>query len=72
MYNSHRGMGPAPGNARLNELLDGIRAEFETQARASGEYEHSSELSWSSSPIHISLPKCTCIGGHPRYCGHMV
>jgi general transcriptional corepressor TUP1 len=45
MYNSHRGMGPAPGTARLNELLDGIRAEFETQARASGEYEHSSELS---------------------------
>ena len=37
-------MGPAPGTARLNELLDGIRAEFETQARASGEYEHSSEF----------------------------
>ena len=44
MYNSHRGMGPAPGTTRLNELLDGIRAEFETQARASGEYEHSSEF----------------------------
>lgn len=36
-------MGPAAGNARLNELLDQIRAEFETQARASGEYEHSSK-----------------------------
>jgi general transcriptional corepressor TUP1 len=43
MYNSHRGMGPAPGNSRLNELLDQVRAEFETQARASGEYEHSSK-----------------------------
>ncbi|KFY94955.1 hypothetical protein V498_03620 [Pseudogymnoascus sp. VKM F-4517 (FW-2822)] len=41
MYNAHRGMGPAPGNPRLNELLDQVRAEFETQARASGEYEHS-------------------------------
>lgn len=47
MYNPHRGLGPpgAPGNARLNELLDGIRAEFESQARASGEYEHSSKPS---------------------------
>lgn len=40
MYN-HRGLGgPQPGTSRLNELLDGIRAEFETQARASGEYEN--------------------------------
>lgn len=44
MYNSHRGMGAAPGSARLNELLDGVRAEFEAQARASGEYEHSSQF----------------------------
>ncbi len=46
MYNPHRGLGPAPGggNARLNELLDGIRAEFESQARASSDYEHSSKL----------------------------
>ncbi|PQE13908.1 transcriptional repressor rco-1 protein [Rutstroemia sp. NJR-2017a BBW] len=44
MYN-HRGLGPAPGTARLNELLDGIRNEFETQARASGEYEHNTCLS---------------------------
>jgi len=43
MYNPHRGLGPAPGNSRLNELLEGIRAEFESQARASGEYEHSSK-----------------------------
>jgi glucose repression regulatory protein TUP1 len=45
MYNPHRGLGPTPGgaNARLNELLDGIRAEFENQARASSDYEHSSK-----------------------------
>jgi glucose repression regulatory protein TUP1 len=44
MYNAHRGMGPAPGpgNTRLNDLLESVRAEFETQARASGDYEHSS------------------------------
>ncbi|KAH8682982.1 WD40-repeat-containing domain protein [Tricladium varicosporioides] len=41
MYNPHRGMGPAPGNVRLNELLDGIRQEFESQVRASGEAEQS-------------------------------
>jgi hypothetical protein len=47
MYGNHRGLGPAPGsgNSRLNELLDGIRAEFDNQARASGEYEHSSKRS---------------------------
>lgn len=39
---THRGIPPAPANGRLSELLDGIRAEFEAQARASGEYEHSS------------------------------
>lgn len=51
MYNPHRGIGPAqagPGSARLNELLDGIRQEFEVQARASGDYEHSSTSLWNS------------------------
>lgn len=42
MYN-HRGLGPAPGNARLNELLESVRAEFENQARVSGEVEQSSK-----------------------------
>lgn len=45
-YNPHRGLGPAPGpggNARLNELLDGVRLEFENQARQSQELEHSSK-----------------------------
>jgi glucose repression regulatory protein TUP1 len=50
MYNQHRGLAPPPqgGSARLNELLDGIRAEFENQARASGEYEHSSKRAHST------------------------
>lgn len=43
MY-SHRGMGAVPpGNsARLNELLDQIRAEFETQLRQAEGFEHQS------------------------------
>lgn len=53
MYNAHRGMGgPASGNSRLNELLDGIRQEFESQARASGEYEHSSKHSHEFNTAH--------------------
>jgi hypothetical protein len=40
MYNSHRGMVPAP--SRLNELLDQVRAEFDTQQARNGEYEHKS------------------------------
>lgn len=45
MYNPHRGLGaPQPGNTRLNELLEGIRSEFESQARATGDYEHSSRF----------------------------
>ncbi|KAI9826809.1 MAG: general transcription repressor [Thelocarpon impressellum] len=39
MYNSHRGMVPAP-NSRLTELLDQVRAEFDNQAGRTGEYEH--------------------------------
>jgi len=65
MYNPHRGLGPAPGggNARLNELLDGIRAEFESQARASSDYEHSSkwkilESRWSQ--LHVTGRLLTC------------
>lgn len=50
-------MGPAPGNPRLNELLDQVRAEFETQARASGEYEHSSKfLSKNRARARLILP----------------
>ncbi|MCJ1468453.1 general transcription repressor [Pseudocyphellaria aurata] len=38
MYNAHRGMVPAPNN-RLTELLDQVRAEFESQQSRNGEYE---------------------------------
>lgn len=41
MYNSHRGMVPAPNN-RLTELLDQVRVEFENQQARSSEYEHKS------------------------------
>ena len=50
MYNYHRGMGPAPGNP-LNELLDCIRAAFESQARASGEYEHVCDAATSTAEV---------------------
>lgn len=45
MYPAHRGMGGVPpGNGnRINELLDQIRAEFDSQVRASESYEHQSE-----------------------------
>jgi hypothetical protein len=39
MYNTHRGMVPAP-NSRLTELLDQLRQEFESQSRSTGEFEH--------------------------------
>jgi len=47
MYPAHRGMGAVPpgnGGNRLNDLLDQIRAEFETQLRATENYEHQSKL----------------------------
>ncbi|KAL7918334.1 hypothetical protein ACQKWADRAFT_304366 [Trichoderma austrokoningii] len=44
MY-SHRGMGAVPpGNARLNELLEQIRAEFDNQQRQTESFEHQSTL----------------------------
>lgn len=45
MYNAHRGMVPAP-NARLNELLDGIRQEFDQETRRSVEYETQREFAF--------------------------
>lgn len=52
MY-SHRGMGAVPpGNARLNELLEQIRAEFDSQQRQTESFEHQSTL-----PLQIlSMP----------------
>ncbi|KLU87420.1 hypothetical protein MAPG_06420 [Magnaporthiopsis poae ATCC 64411] len=43
MYPAHRGTGVPPqanGPSRLNELLDQVRSEFESQARQSEGYEH--------------------------------
>lgn len=48
MYNAHRAMAASSG--RLNELLDQIRNEFESQTNRSGEYENQSK--WTS---HISM-----------------
>lgn len=42
MYNSHRppiGVPAPPANARLGELLDQVRAEFEGQATRAVDYE---------------------------------
>lgn len=44
MYNSHRGMVPPAPSNRLAELMEQLRAEFETQAGRAGEYEHQSTL----------------------------
>lgn len=44
MYNAHRGMGvPAPNN-RLTELLDQVRAEFESVQSSTRDYEQNSML----------------------------
>lgn len=44
MYPGHRSMGGAPpangAGGRLNELLDSIRAEFESHLRQTEGYEH--------------------------------
>jgi general transcriptional corepressor TUP1 len=47
MYPGHRGMPGVPPNgaARLNELLDQIRSEFESQMRTGETYEHQSTIS---------------------------
>ena len=56
MYNSHRGMVPAPNN-RLTELLDQVRAEFENQHNRNGEYEHQRRFAvpLTTAPICASL-----------------
>lgn len=50
MYQGHRGMGGVPpangGAGRLNELLEQIRAEFESNARQTETYDHQSKPSF--------------------------
>ena len=44
MYPHQQRMGgPQSNQARLNELLEQIRAEFDSQMRQAGEFEHQSE-----------------------------
>lgn len=55
----HRSMGGGPPGvqsaARLNELLDQIRSEFETQLRQSENYEHQSkQFLWLFSTHRVS------------------
>ena len=47
MYNAHRGIAgaPAPPNARLVELLEQVRAEFDVQGSRANDYEHQRESS---------------------------
>ncbi len=63
MYNSHRGMVPAAPNTRVAELLDQLRAEFETQAGRSNEYEQQSMSLFSS----LLRPPLTRLAWRPTY-----
>jgi hypothetical protein len=53
MYNAHRGMVPAPTN-RLNELLDQLRAEFESQANRTQEYDQQSKLYFRPTSLYFN------------------
>lgn len=57
MYNTHRGMVPAP-NSRLTELLDQLRQEFENQTRSTGEFEHQRTcVSFLLLPVHVQFAR---------------
>lgn len=82
MYPAHRGTGVPPqanGPSRLNELLDQVRSEFESQARQSEGYEHQSKrralchhkdpaklsaLKIGSVPCNTTSMMCTNTGNH--------
>ena len=55
MYNTHRGMVPAP-NSRLTELLDQLRQEFENQSRSTGEFEHQCTFDCPFLCLHVCPP----------------
>lgn len=69
MYNSHRGMVPAP-NARLTELLDGVRAEFDNQHNRTGEYEHQSRFAPSIDFVRLSA-RSMLVTKHDRSTCHL-
>lgn len=56
----HRGMGGAPpgaaASARLNELIDGIRAEVDSLQRQCENYEHQSKHGIAQDPNRWSPP----------------
>lgn len=56
MYNTHRGIGPTPNN-RLSELLEQVRAEFDSQQNRTGEYEANSMFS-TCLTIFTFIPLC--------------
>lgn len=61
MYNTHRGMVPAP-NSRLTELLDQLRQEFETQTRSTGEFEHQRTcVSFLLLPVYMQFALDHCV-----------
>ena len=65
MYNAHRGMVPAP-NSRLAELLDQVRAEFDSQQNRTGEYEQQSEFIRFLCACLLSCHACSRALGEPR------
>jgi glucose repression regulatory protein TUP1 len=60
MYPGHRGMGGMPPvngpAARLNDLLDQIRAEFEAHLRQTETYEHQGKRSCPG--VGVARPDC--------------
>jgi hypothetical protein len=59
MYGAHRGMVPAgapsANNQRLNELLDQVRQEFDTQSGRAGEYEAQRTFASSYNPTFVPV-----------------
>jgi hypothetical protein len=66
--------GPQVGpTQRLNELLDNIRTEFETESQRSVDYEGQSECASISFGVNVTCWKIlpsrrTCSGQGPEYC----
>lgn len=48
MYNPHRGMAPPAPSQRFTDLLDQVRAEYDTQAGRAHDFENQSKCSISA------------------------
>ena len=58
MYSQHRGMiAQPPAPSRLGELLDAIRHEFESQARAAGDFAQRDDMRKSTRCPDENLPQ---------------